>query len=152
MKYIFIAILSGLCSVAFTQSEDASRRRNFNLDHDVAINGFDPVSYFNGKPAKGNSKISSDYKGVTYFFINEANMETFKKTPAKFEPAYGGWCAYTVALNGDRVKVNPSVYKIVNGKLYLFYSFNGDNRLLKWNKDEGKLKPAADRHWREKMH
>jgi YHS domain-containing protein len=152
MKCYLIVFLSCFCLTLFAQSEDASRRRNFNLDHDVAINGFDPVSYFNGKPAKGNSKISADFKGVTYFFIDEANRETFKKSPAKFEPAYGGWCAYTVALNGDRVKVNPSVYKITEGKLYLFYSFNGDNRLLKWSKDEQKIKPVADRHWREKMH
>jgi YHS domain-containing protein len=152
MKNYLVIIFSCFCLASFAQSEDASRRRNFNLDHDIAIKGFDPVSYFNGKPAKGDTKFSWDYKGVTYYFVNEANLEAFKKSPAKFEPAYGGWCAYTVALNGERVKVDPTVYKITDGKLYLFYNFNGENRLLKWNKEEQKLKPLADRHWREKMH
>ncbi len=152
MKFFLILILSCFCSISNAQQEDASRRRNFNLELGVAMRGFDPVSYFNGKPAKGNPKISHEHKGVTYNFVNEANMETFKKSPAKYEPAYGGWCAYTVGLSGERVKVDPSVYKITDGKLYLFYNFNGDNRLIKWNQDEKKLKPTADRHWREKMH
>ena len=134
------------------QADNAARRRNFNLDHDVALKGFDPVSYFSGKPTRGDSKISFDYRGVTYYFTTQENMETFKKSPAKYEPAYGGWCAYTVALNGDRVKVDPTLYKISDGKLYLFYNFNGDNRKLKWERDERKLKAAADRHWKEKMH
>jgi YHS domain-containing protein len=152
MKNVLYIVLCFFYVTAFSQAEDASRRRNFNLDHDIAIKGFDPVSYFNGKPVKGDSKISFDYKGVTYYFVNDANKETFKSAPPKYEPAYGGWCAYTVALNGDRVKVDPTVYIITDGKLYLFYNFNGENRLLKWKADEKKLKPAADRHWREKMH
>lgn len=151
MKIYFTILFLFFCLAASGQ-EDASRRRNFNLELGVAMRGFDPVSYFNGKPIKGNSKIYYEYKAVTYHFVNEANMEAFKKSPSKFEPAYGGWCAYTVALNGDRVKVDPSVYKITDGKLFLFHNFNGDNRLLKWNKDEKKLKQTADRHWLEKMH
>ena len=99
------------------------------------------------------SKTVSGLKnGVTYYFATQENLETFKKSPAKYEPAYGGWCAYTVALNGDRVKVDPTLYKISDGKLYLFYNFNGENRKLKWERDERKLKVAADKHWREKMH
>jgi len=152
MKYYILVLFASFYFSTQAQPENASRRRNFNLDHDVAIKGFDPVSFFNGKPAKGDTKISFDYKGVTYYFVNSANLETFKASPAKFEPAYGGWCAYTVALNGDRVKVDPTMFKITDGKLYLFYNFNGDNRMLKWNKDEKKLKSVADRHWQEKMH
>jgi YHS domain-containing protein len=152
MKLYAILLFSCITLTAFAQSEDASRRRNFNNDNDLAIKGFDPVSYFKNKPSKGDSKIAHDYKGLTYYFATEENREEFKKSPAKYEPAYGGWCAYTVALNGERVKVNPSTYKITDGKLYLFYDFNGDNRLLKWNKDEQKLKSLANVHWKEKMH
>ena len=153
MKLYLTLLATCFCVVVMAQSEDASRRRNFNTDLNVAMRGFDPVSYFSGKPAKGNSKIEYDYKGVIYNFVNEANMEEFKKAPGKYEPAYGGWCAYTVSLNGERVKIDPLSYKIVNGKLFLFYNFNGDNRFLKWKAgDETKLKAAADRHWREKMH
>ncbi len=152
MKFYLTIIASFLCLVVAAQSEDASRRRNFNTELGVAMRGFDPISYFNNNPVKGDPKISYDYKGVIYYFSTVANLEIFKKAPPKYEPAYGGFCAYTVALNGDRVKVAPNIYKITDGKLFLFYNFNGDNRLLKWTKDEKKLKAAADRHWREKMH
>jgi len=152
MKLSLTLFITCLCLVASAQSDDAARRRNFNLDLGVALKGFDPVSYFNGKPAKGDSKISYDYRGITYYFANDANLQQFKKASTKYEPAYGGWCAYTVGKTGERVKVSLMDYKITNGKLYLFYNFNGDNRLLKWNKDEKKLKTAADRNWVAKMH
>lgn len=140
--------------VTYAQAEEASRRRNFNTDNGVAMREFDPVSYFNGsKPLKGTSKFYHHHRGITYYFANQENLETFKKSPDKYEPAYGGWCAYTVSVNGDRVKVNPVAYKIINGKLHLFYNFSSDNRLIKWNKgDETKLRSAANRNWVAKMH
>lgn len=150
-----VTILATMLTLsAMAQAEEASRRRNFNTENLVAMREFDPVSYFkNSKPLKGNSKFYSTYKGITYYFANADNVKEFEKSPAKYEPAYGGWCAFTVATNGDRVKVNPASYKIIDGKLYLFYNFGGDNRLLKWNaKDQKKLKAAADRNWVAKMH
>lgn len=137
---------------AMAQPEEASRRRNYNINNGIALKEFDPVSFFQNKPLKGESKFYHHYKGITYYFANADNLETFKKTPAKFEPAYGGWCAYTVALNGERVKVNPITYKIINGQLHLFYNYNGDNRLLKWNVNEKKLKLSADKKWVAGMH
>jgi YHS domain-containing protein len=114
---------------------------------------FDPVSYFTGKPTKGTSKFEYNHKGIFYYFSTEENREEFKKTPGKYEPAYGGFCAYTVANTGERVKILPTSYKIVNGKLHLFYNFNGENRLGNWEKgDEKKLKAAADKNWVAKMH
>src|SRR5688572_22450748 len=94
-QYITIVALF-VCFVAGAQSEDASKRRNFNVENDVAIREFDPVSYFKGTPVKGESKFHHTYKGIAYYFSNEANREEFKKSPAKYEPAYGGWCAYTL--------------------------------------------------------
>ena len=135
------------------QADEAGRRRNFNTENGVALREFDPVSYFNSsRPLKGHSKLYHNYKGITYYFVNAENLEEFKKSPDKYEPAYGGWCAYTVALNGERVKVNPVTYKIVNGKLHLFYNFNSDNRLTKWNKDEKKFIASANRNWVARMH
>ena len=151
---VYLTVFAILLSIAaMGQAEEASRRRNFNTENLVAMREFDAVSYFNGpKPLKGNSKFYSTYKGITYYFANAENVKEFEKSPAKYEPAYGGWCAYTVAQNGARVKINPAAYKIIDGKLYLFYNFNGDNRLLKWNQNEKKLKAAADKNWVAKMH
>ena len=138
---------------ANAQADEAGRRRNFNTENGVALREFDPVSYFNSsRPLKGHSKLYHNYKGITYYFVNADNLEEFRKSPDKYEPAYGGWCAYTVALNGERVKVNPVTYKIVNGKLHLFYNYNSDNRLTKWNKDEKKFIASANRNWVARMH
>jgi YHS domain-containing protein len=151
---IYMTILATcLTFAAIGQADEAARRRNFNTYNGIALREFDPVSYFNSsKPLKGESKFYANYKGITYYFANAENVEEFKKSPPKYEPAYGGWCAYTVALNGERVKINPVSYKIIDGKLHLFYNFNSDNRLLKWNKDEKRLKAAADKNWLAKMH
>jgi YHS domain-containing protein len=114
---------------------------------------FDPVSFFQGKPAKGTSQFEYNHKGIFYYFASEANREEFKKAPGKYEPAYGGWCAYSLAQNGERTKILPTTYKIVDGKLLLFYNFSSDNRLMKWNAgDEKKLKAAADKNWIKSMH
>ena len=148
-----ITILATCLSLmAVAQPEEASRRRNFNTENGIALREFDPVSYFKARPLKGNSKFHHTHKGITYYFANQENVDEFKKSPDKYEPAYGGWCAYTVALNGDRVKINPATYKIIDGRLYLFHNFNSDNRLIKWNKEEKRLKAVANKNWVAKMH
>lgn len=154
MKIFFLMSFLLVSIVTFAQSENGTRRRNFNTENFIGLREFDPVSYFKKKPVRGNPKIDFDYKGITYYFSSEANREEFKKSPSKYEPAYGGWCAYTVATKGDRVKVDPTSYKIVDGKLYLFYNFGGDNRLMKWNAsgDYKKLKASADKNWSARMH
>jgi YHS domain-containing protein len=152
MKILFTCLLFITGFTVSAQLDDAGRRRNFNHENDVAIREFDPVSYFNNAPAKGNSKYFHKHRGIVYYFASEANREEFKKSPDKFEPAYGGWCAYTVATTGERIKVNPSTYKIVDGKLYLFSNFNGKSTLPLWNKEEKKLKAQADKNWLKKMH
>ena len=50
--------------------------------------------------------------------------------------------------SGEKVKIDPETFKILNGKLYLFYNFWGNNTLLDWNQNEKKLIDAADHNWR----
>jgi YHS domain-containing protein len=130
------------------QSEDA-RKRNFNVKKNVAIEGYDPVSYFNHKPEEGQSDLPFTHKGVTYWFLNETNRNKFKSAPEKFEPAYGGWCAYAMGETGEKVKVDPETYKILDGKLFLFYNFWGNNTLTDWNKNEKQLRARGDENWKK---
>ena len=124
------------------------RKKQFNLSDDkLAIEGYDVVSYFNGQPKKGSKNLSFNNKGVTYNFSSQANLDLFKKSPEKFEPTYGGWCAYAMGNTGEKVEVDPETYKIVDGKLYLFYNAYFSNTLPKWNKDEKNLKLKADKNW-----
>ena len=148
-SFIFVflyAVLQG-----FSQDENV-RRRHFNIKGNLAMDGFDPVSYFDGKPQEGRPTIKFNYRGVNYQFISQANLNKFKSDPARYEPAYGGWCAYAMGETGEKVKVDPETYKILEGRLYLFYNFWGNNTLTDWKKDEKKLKESGDRNWNNLVH
>ena len=73
----------------------------------------------------------------------------FLKNPKNYEPQYGGWCAYAMGSNGEKVEVDPETYKILDGKLYVFYNAYFNNTLKSWNKDEAKLKKQADKNWQK---
>ena len=87
------------------------------------------------------------YKNVTYHFASAANLKAFQATPDKYEPQYGGWCAYAMGANGEKVEIDPETFKILDGKLYLFYHSFINNTLPKWNKDEANLHRKADANW-----
>jgi len=150
MKQIFSAVL--FCSFfamgAQAQSVEV-RKKQFNLDPSgLAIQGYDPVAYFaGGKAAEGKKEISFQYQGATYQFASTADRDAFKANPGKYEPQYGGWCAYAMGAKGEKVVVDPETFKIVDGKLYLFYNKFFNNTLKTWNKDESRLKANADKNW-----
>jgi hypothetical protein len=52
-----------------------------------------------------------------------------------------------MGASAEKVEVDPETFKIVNGKLYLFYNKYFNNTLTKWNKDEDRLKKQADANW-----
>ena len=131
---------------------DAARQTNFNLNKGVALQGYDPVSYFEGRPVMGRAEFHWEYKGIVYQFASSATLTRFKNSPEKFEPAYGGWCAFAMGDYGEKVKIDPLTYKITDGKLYLFYNFWGNNTLKDWNKNEEKLRSAGDRNWSKILH
>ncbi len=134
--------------LADAQTTDA-RKKNFNTKKNVALEGYDPVSYFDNKPLEGESKWRYDYQGIAYHFSNAVNLAKFKANPDKYEPAYGGWCAYAMGESGEKVKIDPETFKVVDGKLYLFYNFWGNNTLNTWNKNEKPLKAKADQNWKK---
>lgn len=124
------------------------RVKQFNLEKGVAIQGFDPVAYFTvNKAVKGNKQFSASAEGVIYYFSSAANKALFIKDYTKYEPQYGGWCAYAMGATNEKVEIDPETFKILNGKLYLFYHSWVNNTLSKWNKDEVNLKTKADKNW-----
>lgn len=147
MKNLVLVIaLTFFSSFSFSQT-DASRKKNFNTKQNIAIQGYDPVSYFDSKPKEGKESLKFTYKGVIYQFATEANLNKFKASPEKYEPAYGGWCAYAMGATGEKVKIDPETYKITDGRLFLFYNFWTNNTLKDWNKDEKGLREKADKQW-----
>jgi YHS domain-containing protein len=147
-RFLLHAIIILQASVALAQTEEA-RLKTFNLKKSVALEGYDPVSYFDNHPTEGKENLRYIHRGVTYLFSTTANLARFKASPDKYEPAYGGWCAYAMGETGEKVKVDPETFKIVDGKLYLFYNFWGNNTLEDWNKNEKPLKAKADTNWKK---
>lgn len=148
MKQLIVsAVLVLLSSPIFSQQ--ALRKAQFNTDkNSVAVSGYDVVSYFTeSKAVKGDKKFAANADGVLYYFSTQANKELFLKEYKKYEPQYGGWCAYAMGATGEKVEIDPETFKIVNAKLYLFYHSWVNNTLTKWNKDETNLKTKADKNW-----
>ncbi len=154
MKSILALVVSVFLSGISLFAQDAAiREKNFNLENGIAIQGYDPVAYFTqNKTVKGNKNISVFNEGATYYFSSAENKEEFKKNPAKYEPQYGGWCAYAMGKNGDKVEIDPETFKIIDGKLYLYCNKYFNNTLKSWNKDEANLKARADVNWQKIYH
>jgi YHS domain-containing protein len=148
MKKTLTLLLSIFLSIVIVKAQSNLRSKHFNLDKGIALKGYDPVAYFTQKKAvMGSDKIISIADGVTYFFSSTANRTLFQKDASKYEPQFGGWCAYAMGNSGEKVEIDPETFKIVNGKLYLFYHSWVNNTLNKWNLNENTLKNNADKNW-----
>ena len=151
-------LLLALCAAILSPHASSARARDarpsvgqYNLDgRGLALDGYDPVAYFpegGGAARKGRSELELEHAGVRYRFATEANRELFLARPDRFEPEYGGWCAYAMGKNGEKVEVDPESFRVRGGRLFVFYDgFLNDTR-KKWLKDEDGLRVQADRAW-----
>lgn len=120
----------------------------------IGIQGYDPVSYFKSKePQKGIQKFQSKQGEITYWFMNEDNRQEFIKDPKKYEPQFGGWCAFAIADSKSKVEINPKSFVIQDGRLLLFYKGLWGNTREKWlntnSKDPKAFLKEADGNWSE---
>lgn len=130
--------------IMMTQSAVAS---GFAVDVDksgIALKGHDPVAYFTvGKPSMGNASFKAGADGATYHFVSNGHRDLFLADPAKYLPAYGGYCAFGVT-RGVKITGDPKAWKIVADKLYINSS---PDALALWSKDiPGNIK-KADEIW-----
>ncbi len=150
MKKQILIVLTALISITALGQTAAKRTAEFNLEKKVALQGYDPVAYFKqNKAVKGKATLATIYEGVSYHFSSQANKEAFVKSPSSYEPQYGGWCAYAMGENGEKVEIDPATFKLVDGKLYVFYNAYFNNTLKSWNKNEASLKKKADANWKK---
>jgi hypothetical protein len=153
MKEIIASVFCIALGIGITNAQPALRVKGFNLEKGVAIQGYDPVAYFTqGKAVKGNKQFSVAAEAVIYYLSSAVNKDLFLKDYKKYEPQYGGWCAYAMGATNDKVEIDPETFKIADGKLYLFYHSWVNNTLTKWNKDETNLKAKADKNWMQLFH
>jgi YHS domain-containing protein len=135
-----LALGIGLASQAHAQTKTL-----LNLDKSgVAVQGYDPVAFFtDARPVKGNSQFTSNLKGATYRFASAEHKAAFDKEPTKYEPQFGGYCAYGLSKN-KLVPIEVDAFQVVNGRLLLQYDKGIRD---KFNKDtQGNLK-LADSNW-----
>lgn len=116
----------------------------------LALEGYCPVAYFAvNKPVRGKPEYSADHDGITYRFVSAEARAAFLKEPKKYLPAFGGWCAFGMAVE-DKFPVDPTLFKIVDGQLLLFLRNSNVDALKLWNqKDERKLLADAKAHWKK---
>lgn len=144
-----VATIAGLASVGSgiaTAPDALARKPQINTigSPGIAIKGFDPVAYFTvGKPVKGSKAFETKHKGATWRFSSAENKAAFEANPAKYEPAYGGYCAYGTA-QGYLVKIEGNAWAIRDGKLYLNYDTGVQRR---WAKKPASYIATANKKW-----
>ena len=141
MKKLSLLLLTlELALPAFAQTKTL-----LNLDKaGVAIQGYDPVAFFTDhKPVKGAAEFTSKHDGASYLFSSKEHKDLFDKEPAKYEPVFGGYCAYGVSRN-KLVEIDVDAFQIVDGRLILQYSKNVRND---FNKDTQGNLAKANANW-----
>lgn len=109
-----------------------------------AIKGYDPVAFFtDAKPMMGKDSLAFMWNGANWFFSDRAHLESFRATPEKYAPQYGGYCAYGTS-QGHKAPTEVDTWTVVDGKLYFNY-----NKKVKelWVKDQTALITKADANW-----
>jgi YHS domain-containing protein len=114
IKSTFVTSALLISSLGFAANIEVNANGN-----DLAIKGYDTVSYFTeGAPKKGSNKFTAAYNGAIYQFSTADNRNLFKAEPSKYTPQYGGFCAMGVALN-KKLDTDPTAWHIRGDKLYL---------------------------------
>jgi YHS domain-containing protein len=97
----------------------------------VSLKGHDPVAYFtDGRPVKGSAGINYDFDETRYLFASQKNRERFASSPERYTPQFAGLCATGMSM-GMKAEADPSVFKIIDGKLYVFSSTQARDKVEK---------------------
>lgn len=143
MKHLLITLTLGLALTACSQEYP----EKIYSPKGIAIDGYDPVSYFTeGKAIQGTAALSLEWNEAVWHFSTEENRALFKANPEQYAPQYGGYCAYGMG-NGYKAKVDPKdAWTVADGKLYLNY-----NPKVKttWQQDQQGWISKADEHWKK---
>ncbi len=88
----------------------------------VALKGYDVVAYFTGSKAQpGSANFRTDFDGMRYQFSSAQNKAAFSADPDRYLPQFGGYCAMGIS-KGKKFESDPTLWKIIDDKLYVFSS------------------------------
>lgn len=146
---VMVALAGGLATEAGAVAEINVAPGKTLKGPGIAVHGYDPVAYFTvGKPVQGVAEHSLVHEGATYRFASADNLKAFKANPGRYIPAYGGYCAYGVAV-GAKFDGDPRYWKIVDGKLYLNLNAGIQDT---WLKDVSGNIGKAEKNWTKIKH
>lgn len=141
MRNFFLA----LCFLFIGTAANAQKSEVF-APAGKAIKGYDPVAFFSqSKPVMGVDSINYLYKGANWLFSSTENLAKFKADPKKYEPQYGGYCAYGMA-DGHKAPTQTETWAVIDGKL--FFNYNSKVKEL-WNKNQPAFIEKANSLWPE---
>jgi YHS domain-containing protein len=139
----FLAMMPAVASMQASDEVNVSKGGTL-AGLGLAAHGYDVVAFFtDAKASIGTDAHALAHGGGTYRFVSQANLDAFKADPAKYEPSYGGYCAYGVTL-GEKFDGDPRYWRIVDGKLFL--NLNGDIQ-AEWSKNVPGNIAKANNNW-----
>ena len=117
----------------------------------MAISGYDPVAYFTeGKPVPGQSEFEHRWHNARWRFASAAHRDAFSGNPDRYAPQYDGYCAVGVTgvdiAGPHKDTVDPEVWTIVDGKLYLAHDRGGF--WDEWRENAAEKIKSADESWK----
>ena len=133
--WLTLLIVSGLAAAAGAQpppptTSGGSGMALLNLDNSVALHGYDPVAYFTRNRAmKGSKRIIERIGGAQYQFASSGDRYEFLRDAPRYQPQFGGYCAASMAM-GRLEDINPRLFVIYEGKLYLFSNPEAEARFM----------------------
>ena len=84
----------------------------------VAISGYDTVAYHTeGRAMKGKAEVSYEWNDANWYFASAENRDLFAADPDRYAPQFGGYCTGALSY-GMVIRANPTIFKIIDGKLY----------------------------------
>lgn len=109
----------------------ASARESDVFQNPLAINGIDPVGYFEQRhPIPGTTEHKLSWNGAEWIFANQGNADKFDANPESYAPIFGGYCAFA-ASRGYIAPTIPEAWTIYDGRLYLNASLRAQELWLK---------------------
>jgi YHS domain-containing protein len=140
-----ILLMGGMATPSLARAQAGHGSLNTN-DNGVILHGYDAVAYqVEQRAVKGSASYTATHDGAIYQFVSAGNRDAFKASPAKYAPAYGGYCAMGVAV-GKKLDGDPAAFTMINGRLFL--NVNDKVRGM-WAKDVAGNEVKAQKKWPE---
>ena len=133
--WLILAVMLGLVVAAAAQppptTSGGSGMALLNLENSVALHGYDPVAYFTrNRAVKGSNRIIERLGGAEYHFASGGDRYEFLRDAPRYQPQFGGYCVTSLS-RGRLEDINPKLFVIYEGKLYLFSSPDAQDMFLR---------------------